>query len=660
MTITTTTARVDYLGNGATVAFPVPFEFFGLDELDVVERAVATGVENTLTRGTHYSVSGGGGATGTVTAVSAPASGTQWSIIRATEPLQQTDFSRNDPFPSESVETALDRAMAVVQETLVLIERSLRVPATDAVGGLVLPSSISRASKLLGFDSSGEPIAVSGADRSSDAVIASGGTTSRLLADRFRDTINVKDFGAVGDGSTDDTAAIQAALNSLGSTGGTVVISSNMKCVIDNNLTIPKSCHLAGPHSFVGTPGNNASAAYGSMGGALLVNSAKTITINSGASIKGLLIYRKGMTFPAASSAAFAGTAITIGGDDATVYGCQIMGFNKAVYSSGFQRPRIEYLWHDNLNGIEITNCLDIPYVSHCHAWPFSNIGVGGAYTNITRSGTAYYFHDLVDWGKITDCFSWGYNIGFRVTSANSCTLTGCGADNAYSGGPLNTGSVGFYISGTSTDTTLDNCQAAAQEAQGIYVNTTGGVQTKITNFNAWGGDSGTDGILIDSGDVTILGGIIRSQNNGVRVTSTGVRVFVDGVRFESILNKPLLAVSPSSLIFVGDSVDYSNFTGSPAPSLLCQSVASAASVVLPNSGSTFNITGTTNFGTLGHGWAGREVSLIFSGSLTVFNGTGAVTNMRLDGGSNFAAAAGSCLTLRHNGVQWYEVGRSA
>ena len=41
-------------------------------------------------------------------------------------------------------------------------------------------------------------------------------------------------------------------------------------------------------------------------------------------------------------------------------------------------------------------------------------------------------------------------------------------------------------------------------------------------------------------------------------------------------------------------------------------------------------------------------------------NGTGAVTNMRLDGGSNFAAAAGSCLTLRHNGVQWYEVGRSA
>jgi hypothetical protein len=68
---------------------------------------------------------------------------------------------------------------------------------------------------------------------SSTLILAAGSTTQRTLASRFADVLNVKDFGAKGDGSTDDTAAVQAAVNAALANGGTVIFPRGKYRVTD-------------------------------------------------------------------------------------------------------------------------------------------------------------------------------------------------------------------------------------------------------------------------------------------------------------------------------------------------------------------------------------------------------------------------------------------
>lgn len=493
---------------------------------------------------------------------------------------------------------------------------------------------------------------------------AGTGAVARDAQSKMREVVSVADFGAVGNGATDDTSVIQAAIDSLGAGGGRVIIPLAFRCLIDNNLTVKPNVSLEGPHEFVGSPATNTSAPYGSVGGALLVNSAKTITLQGSASLTGLLIHRKSMTFPAADSSAFAGTAITSGGDDNGVSRCMILGFNKAYLCSGYQRPRLVDLNIDCLSGVEITNCFDIPYLDNIHCWPFATIAALGSHATLERSGNGIYLHDVCDFATVVNCFTYGYLIGFKLKDVNSVTLLGCKADSTISGGvPQYATCNGFEVTGASYETRLLGCKATSQGVSGVHVNTTAGIHVTISDLDAV--TNGTNGVLVDAGDVSVVGGTMRNTPNGIAVSNANSRVFIDFVRFNTMTTLPISVSTISNNVHIGEHCDFSDTTDGVAvagSNVRLGTIAGSSGLVnLPASGGAFNIsTGTTGVATLAGGWGDRTVKLLFASTMTITNSTtGGTNSIRCPGGANFAATIGSALTLTHNSFQWWATGHS-
>lgn len=162
MSVPDSTSKSIQSCNGSAVAFPFTFGIGATSEIKVTY-TTALGVETVLTETTHYVVSATNNdysSGGTVTTVATYASGTTITLERNVPYTQEADFTEGMVTLYETFEDGLDKLTRILQQQRVLLDRALLASTVESLD-MTLPAASVRANKMLGFDATGKPVALS-------------------------------------------------------------------------------------------------------------------------------------------------------------------------------------------------------------------------------------------------------------------------------------------------------------------------------------------------------------------------------------------------------------------------------------------------------------------------------------------------------------------
>lgn len=464
MTISSSSSRINYTGNGSTTAFSFPYEFQAGTDLKVYKNDTL----QTIT--THYTVSGGSGLSGTVTFVTAPANGDSVVIYDDPPATQLLDYIANDPFPAESHEGGLDKLTRLARRLVNRMDRAMRF--SDSYAGsasVILPTP--EASKVLGWDGTasalinrsaadlittaafaawrsqrfsgngattaftldadpgnvnnmdvsiggvtqqnGIDFTVSGVTLTFTTAPASGtnnifvrygqslpqaivdssavtfvppgtGAVNRTAQAKLREIeVSITDFGAVGDSNgttgngTDNTTAIQAAINYVKAAGGAYRLK-----IPEGIFRVAAGLLIDTPVSFVGEGTAPYVGSIGTLGGGSWLyfdHTGRGIAIDGPAIMSGIRLENIGtLRNQPAPGPGWAPTAhdFDIYIDNADVYVDELMLLNptKGIFLGNGQAGRLTIgtLRGQPMQvGLEVDVALDVVSAERIHFWPF-------------------------------------------------------------------------------------------------------------------------------------------------------------------------------------------------------------------------------------------------------------------------------------------------
>lgn len=263
------------------------------------------------------------------------------------------------------------------------------------------------------------------------------------MAAEAPDLYSVRDYGAKGDGKTDDTVAFQKALDAAGQAGGGMVYAPRGNYFFAGHLNVPNAVTLKGVWesvpSHVGLRDAGAPKPTDD-GTTFLVTESRGkedgpafITLHDNSTLKGVVLYYPEQN-PAQAPEPYP-WAIVMRGKNPAVLAVELLNPYNGIDAAHNERHLIRDLQGQPLRrGIYVDDIYDIGRIEDVHFNPWWSMKPA-LFQWQQAHGEAFIF-GRSDWQYVFNTFCFGYNAGYKFiqTKAGVCNgnFLGIGADDCY------------------------------------------------------------------------------------------------------------------------------------------------------------------------------------------------------------------------------------
>ena len=353
-------------------------------------------------------------------------------------------------------------------------------------------------------------------------------------------TIDVKRFGARGDGRIDDTNAIQHAIDACAESGGGVVFLPTGRYRIDGALELKRGVIIRGSGGAVdgwGMP--TVLEAYNRD------RSVITATWQSG--VQYLEIYYPEQRLEPDGLIPYP-WSISGSGENVSIIGVSLRNSYDGINLTAACRHLVRDVHGSPLHtGLYVDQCYDVGRIENVHYWPFNGPERHeDFYMNwLPHNSTAFVF-GRTDWEYVYNTFCWGYRVGIHFIqtehgSANG-QFIGVGVDaaeecvvvdqiNDHTGGVLVTN--GEFV------------PLMAENSAALVVKETNSGFISLTNCGVWG-PSDSIARIAGKGRVSINGCNFiqwdKNKRNAAAIDVSGGTVSIVGNHFDKSMNREMTA----------------------------------------------------------------------------------------------------------------------